>query len=131
VKQLKTGNVVLCEYVAKSEGGKFTLVNVYGGDVLVSNMPARLHLGLYIEFLPDIDGELELDVVMELDSQKIEVKGALAELQKGSVAVIHLPGIQFSVNNLSELNVYLRSPGYRITKVLTKKISLMGQIVAS
>ena len=69
-KSLKFGNVVLCEYVAKGEKNKYTLINVFSGDVIVVDLPAKLNFGLYMEYLPDAVGPRKLTLSMMLDKKK-------------------------------------------------------------
>lgn len=122
-KTLKFANAVLCEYVAKGAGNKHTLVNVYSGDVIASEIPANLVFGIYLEYLPEPD---------EVPSMGIEVKlgdDVLATLpvkvlptQEGKPLNLVLQSIGINVQADTVFEVIATAEGRRRTVVLSKRI---------
>lgn len=67
----KFGNFILCEHVIQGIGNKYTLVNVYSGDILLSEFPATIALGLYAEFFSPKDAVIEFEVELTLNGKNI------------------------------------------------------------
>lgn len=128
MKQLKFGNAVLCEFVARGEGNKVTLVNAFPGEVLVAHMPAQLHLGLYVELLLGNDEPIEVDIEFLLDDEKIgSGKAQIAKSLGGVPAIFAIPAMEISVDRDSTLKVVATCMGYRKTDLLSKHIKVQPQ----
>ncbi|MVB00187.1 hypothetical protein GN330_23345 [Nitratireductor sp. CAU 1489] len=129
-KLLKFGNAIVCEFAAKGERNKHTLVNVFSGDIVVQQMPARLHLGLYVEYLPEVEGNQDISLRIKLDEKvfaKFQVK--FKELSAKSPTAIVIQAMQVGIDNDAVFSVEAESQGYRNTKVLSKRI-YQGRIAA-
>jgi hypothetical protein len=70
-KTIHIGNAVVCEYVAAGENGKTSLINVYSGDIIVSALPSSLHLGIYIELIPETDGDIDIQMEIMLGEKML------------------------------------------------------------
>jgi hypothetical protein len=122
-KQLQFGNVVLCEYVAKGDRNKHTLVNVYTGDIIVATLPARLHLGLYAEYLPDSDVDVAMTLEFQINSRgfaNIEIAGTKSS--KGKVTIVAIPAMELGIDQDVTLEVFAQRKGYKRTLMTAKRI---------
>lgn len=51
---------VVCDHIRKEDTGKFILLGVYHGGVLLQQLPANLILSFYIPFTPDQSGDFDV-----------------------------------------------------------------------
>ncbi|MEQ8326479.1 hypothetical protein [Parvibaculum sp.] len=127
-KLIKFVNSVLCEYVAKGEGGKNTLVNVYGGDVLVSTLPAQLQLGIYIEIVVDSDTLERIELDLKMDDTVFATVGAAIRHDNPPYSLglptanLAISSFEIGVDKDLVLEVIGRAKGYKPTKLLSKRI---------
>lgn len=127
MKQFKTANAVACEYVALGSNNKHTLVNVYGGDIIVREFPARVPLAFYIEILPDrgMPSRAKLQV---LQNKKLRAEiDAEFEFEPGKLAAIILPQLPYVISKDTTVRVVAECEGYSRTTLLKKTISV-GEI---
>jgi len=126
-KRLKFGNVVLCEHVIPSENNKFSLVNVYCGDIVVGEMPATLAFGFFIELIPqDLD---PVTIVLNIFYGNKQVGMIKADVKPGKrheVGAISIPLFMISVESEQIIKVVASSEGYPDQIVLEKKIILQA-----
>jgi hypothetical protein len=122
-KSLTFGNCILCEFVAKGDRNKHTLVNVFSGDVVVEELPARLRFWMYVEWIPQTSEPTEILLEIQLGRNvlsKIQVK---SEGQKTGVpGVISIPGMEFEIDRDLNFSIFASCEGYKRTKVLSKRI---------
>lgn len=122
-KSLKFGNVIVCEYASKGERNKFTLVNIFSGDIIVAEFPANLHLGLYLEYYPDFEGESDLSLDINLDEDTLATMTAQTkDAIPGTSGVIIIPAIQLGIERDLTLNVVASKKGYKKVTVVSKRI---------
>lgn len=122
-EQVKVTNKLLCELVSPSNNNKHTLVNVYSGDIVVSELPAHLQFGLYIEAAiePGYRGVLQLEIRW---LKKAIIKGETEVGGKSNerTAVIVLPSFPLRIDRDGVLDVFLSGDDIRRQKLLSKKI---------
>lgn len=129
MKTIHIGNAVLCEYVARSENNKFTLVNTYSGDIIVAAMPANITLGLYLEIIPDNDtdlAKLQINLIFgrkTFANVNVEIRSA----KKGIPALITITQFRLPAETDSLLKVTVSQEGYRTATAISKKLYL-GEI---
>ncbi|MBN9308226.1 hypothetical protein, partial [Devosia sp.] len=58
-KKLKFLNAILCEHVVAGANKKHTLINVFGGNIIVEQLPATLTFGLYVEMAAGSPPEMD------------------------------------------------------------------------
>src|SRR5437016_351670 len=73
-RNTKFRNVIACEDVREEVGNKKSLMGVYGGDIIVSEIPAQIWLAFYIEKLPSEPGMAEELAVEIKQNEKIAGK---------------------------------------------------------
>lgn len=116
-------NIVLCDLIIRDVSNKHSLIGVYSGDILTSEMPARLRLALYTEFLPPEDGEFSIQIDIKLEGKRfargeVEVKDAVA----GVAAGIALSGFELRTDVPVQLDVTATVNGSKPQFILKKKI---------
>jgi hypothetical protein len=124
-KKLKFKNSILCEYVAKGDRNKHTLVNVYSGDVIVGHFPANLHFALYFELLVDKPGDQQVTLHFSTNNEKMaELSGRINTKKAGDIANIVIQAMPIIFDKETLFEVYASAESYAKTKVLSKKIFL-------
>lgn len=87
-------NVILCEDVRYEIGNKKTIVGTFSGDIIVSEFPAALQIGVYMEYLPDQKHESEeITVAMWQDDKRFGGGEIHIDAKKNETATIVLPRI--------------------------------------
>jgi hypothetical protein len=122
---LKLGNSVFCEYVGRGEGGKFLLINVYSGDVVIPIFPARLVGAVYFEFFPG--DRKNLDVKLEIFRGEIKIFEAMThfvETKTSEPAIISTPQFLIQFDQPAKLRSILTIKGFRTITVMTKEVRL-------
>lgn len=124
MKQIKTGNVIACEYAALGSHGKHTLVNVYTGDILVQKFPALIPIAFFFEIIPEpgMPNDLKIDVF-----QNKELKASLGAEFQFNVSQLGLAVLQqmpFSIAQNTEIKVVASCEGYKETTLIKKKVSV-------
>jgi hypothetical protein len=115
--------VVLCDLIIRDVSNKHSLIGIYSGDILISEMPARLRLALYTEFLPPEDGEFSIEIDIKLDGKRfakgeVQIKDASA----GVAAGVALSGFELRTDVPVQLDVTATVNGSRPQSILKKKI---------
>ena len=116
-------NVVLCEHVVIGTGNKHSLINVYGGDVLVGEFPAELLFGLYVEFIPD--GSMPHDSSLEIRVDGKVVGRALFRIDDvvtGNLGVIALPVFQIALEQEATMEVFAIIGEHKPHSILKKRL---------
>jgi hypothetical protein len=124
MKSIRFGNSILCEHVVRGEHNKQTLINVFSGDIIVSALPAKLHLGLYLEIIPDQDWDL-MQVSLELllgQTSLAQVTMEFPNAKKSYPASVSLPIFELGTDVDAIIRVMLRQEGYKDTVALKKRI---------
>ncbi|WP_026379030.1 hypothetical protein [Afifella pfennigii] len=122
-RALKFANAILCEYAARGDRKKHTLVNIYSGDVVVRSFPARLQFGIYAEFVPQSEETIELSLDVVLGEQRLAtIEVGVTNHKAGLPTPILVSSMQVNVEKEARLELVARRPGYRKTVVLSKRI---------
>ncbi|GLS39380.1 hypothetical protein GCM10010869_49770 [Mesorhizobium tianshanense] len=120
---IKFRNAALCEYVAKGAGNKYTLVNVYSGDVIISSMPSDLMFGIYIELI--VDFSIKTDIFMEILVEKTPIAKLPVDVSKvgnGKLINIVVQSMPMHVEKDVTLEVIAHAPGRQTTTILSKRL---------
>jgi hypothetical protein len=122
VKSLKIGNAVVCEHVVNGGPGKHTLVNAYGGDLLLPDMPTTIVVGIYLEV---ISHDLPTAINVEVFLGKSLIMGAEVILSghvPGNPAILAIPMLPLEVREPCTLRIRLSADGFRPVDALKKSI---------
>ena len=122
-KPLKFENASLCEYVAKGSGNKHTLVNVFSGDVIVSEMPAQMTFGIYVELVPeDIESPITIQITID-GNMIIELPPVDAsELAQGRRMNIVVQSFPLRIDKDVTFEVIGSAPNRKRTTILSKRL---------
>tara|TARA_R110002074_G_scaffold384791_1_gene565649 strand:- start:568 stop:939 length:372 start_codon:yes stop_codon:yes gene_type:complete len=117
---------MLCEYVARGDRNKHTLINIFSGDVVVGDWPAHLVFGVYLEIIPDTETPIDIRLEIKLGRRKmVEAVINLKNQRLNTPAVFALPQFPIQIEEDSRLNIFISGIGehqYRRKKILSKRI---------
>ena len=121
-KSIRHGNVVLCEYVGQGSANKPILINVFSGDIIVSQLPANLSFGLFIE-IQRLEAKI-LALEVSLNRQRmVRAEMLVGYNQTGPDSTVVIPQIPIRIEKNSVLEVRAFAEGYAPTWLLKKKIT--------
>ena len=122
-KNLKFGNIVLCEHVVRGEGGKSTLVNVYSGDIILSEAPVRMHMGVFIEYYPQKETDYDLFLEFMLDKKLFaKLTAQIENNSDGNVGSINLPLMELNILTSCMLEINAFAEGFNKKTIVQKSI---------
>jgi hypothetical protein len=123
---LKVGNAIFCEYTARGEGGKFLLVNVYSGDIIVPVFPSHILAALYFEFFPGEHKDLEAKLEFYRGEMKLfEALTHFAETKSGEPAIVNSQQFLLPLDGPTTIRAVIAIKGFKSTQLLTKKVQLL------
>jgi hypothetical protein len=122
MKRIRVGNAVVCEFIVQGSTGKHTLVNVFGGDILVKELPARISLAFYIEIVPDAGMPKDLKLDLILGTKTLATADAEFQYEPGKIGVIVLPQAQITVEEETRIRVVASGTGRARTALVDKSI---------
>lgn len=123
--KLKFSNAILCEHVVSGGSGKHTLINVYGGDILVREFPAKMMLGFYAEHTAEKSGDLWIKILRgkeEIAKLQVVVESNV----KQSSGIIAMPVFEFVAEEETSIELVATMEGCARTPFLRKRILIAG-----
>ncbi len=129
-KTLKFGAVIACEHVVMGTGNKSTLINVYSGDIVVSELPVSISMGLYIEHWQTNEQNGKLTLTIMLGTKpivKIEAKIGENADDPTAVGILAIPHMLIQVPQKTTFKVIASCEGFKDKIIVNKKIS-QGQL---
>lgn len=121
-KPLQFRNAVLCEHIVRGEGNKVSLINVYSGDIVVTEFPARIFLSLFLEHIAISRGPYLLDITLILNGKPHAKIGANVTAQKaGEVGSIVINSIDLVLQTIGTIEFTAEAKKAE-TVVISKKI---------
>ena len=126
-------SVIICDDIRTEQNGKHILIGVYGGDIVVSELPVTLPLAFWIEFLPKRAGEFRFDLRMEVpgSAPSLELNGIGAtttNLDPGSMVLAPRP---YVIQAEGRLQLQLRSSSVGRWKTFKAKQIMRGPAAAA
>jgi hypothetical protein len=123
LKAIRFGMVALCDYATKGENNKHTLVNIYGGDVLVGAFPAPLHFGFYAEILPDPGFPEQVDLHIMIEGNRFgTVTIKFPATSPNRPAVLLIPALGFEIQKESTIEFVAEAAGYQPALLMSKRV---------
>jgi hypothetical protein len=121
--KIDIGNVVLCEHVVPGLGNKHTLINVYSGDLIVTELPAKLMLALYMEYSAKAPEAFE--VLVEIMMNKKDFGRLRFAVEAGpQLGVMAIPHMELGFDRDVVLEVRATVDGEKARRVLRKHVAL-------
>jgi hypothetical protein len=122
VKRIKARTAIACEYVSQTGYGKHTLVNVFGGDILVKQFPATFPIAFYAELVVPDDQLKELTVEVFIGRKRLAKIAAEIDVTQGRELVLPFPALPFTLKADSVVRLVVSAPGCARTTLLQKKV---------
>jgi hypothetical protein len=118
--------VVLCDDIRQEANGKFLLIGVYGGNVVIPSFPANLNLAVWMFGYTEKSGKIELrlrivgpqEAILQEGMLEVEVK----DFAHGTIMAVS--GLPIQMQREGKMRVELASRGDQEWTVI-KTISLM------
>jgi hypothetical protein len=117
--------VIVCEDIRQEVNGKWSLMGVFSGDIVVQDFPAEIQLAFYIEYLPDSD---EVGRMIKFDFKLLQddtemVKGhSESKIESGQTGTIILPRGIASFEKESRLRVFISVNEREEIEIVNKRI---------
>ena len=120
----KFRNVIVCEDIRQEVHGKWSLMGVFSGDIVVPDFPSHVQAAFYLEYVPDPEDNHKLAFEFRLLQDDNElIKGhSEAEIEKGQVATIVLPRGIAAFEKEATLRVCVSVNGGKEIEVVNKRI---------
>jgi hypothetical protein len=102
---------VLCDDIRQERNGKYLLIGVYGGNIIVRSFPTDLQLALWVLARPKTLGRAQVRIRVIGPQQNTLVEGGLEfELKDPARATIMaLPGLPLQIQSVGELRFEMAS----------------------
>lgn len=123
---IKLGNVILCEHIVEGKNNKHTLINVYSGDILMSEFPGHIPVAFYIELLPGPPISSHVEIKLMLGKKQVMRGGADISISAINTSVMAIPMGLLMIESPTALRLMVTADGAKPLKALEKKISLVG-----
>lgn len=121
---LKITNMIVAEYIVEGVNNKHTIINVYSGDILLSEIPASIPIAFYIEMKSSRDYSGTISIKLMLGKKVAMEGGANVELRAGNPAVMAIPTGLIALKSPTTMKLFIGIEGERPMKVVEKKFSL-------
>jgi len=120
-------NFLVCELVIQDIGNRYTLAGVYTNDIILSEMPARLRLGLYGEFIAEAAGSHQVELLFSRDKQPLlKLTASINDIVPGVAHPLSIPGIEIGIEGPIELTISAIVDGHGRPRELVRKKIFQG-----
>lgn len=109
---LKVGNSIAAEYVGLGSYGKHVIVNAYGGNIRVQNLPAKIPLAFYMELYPHENTPTTLKFELKIGRKTKAELEATFVFQPGIPGLIVMPQIAVDIPKALDIKVLAHGEGY-------------------
>ena len=114
---------VFCEDIREEKSGKFTLVGVFGGDIIVPSFPATVRAAFFLAVRSNLEGDRILRVRLMLNGVQLgEATSAVKFVPNAMVGQIIIPPGLFNAADPGAISVEMSDDGTNWTDVITKKL---------
>lgn len=108
----KTSAVVQCDDIRVEQNGKFILIGVYTGTVVVTGFPAELATSWWIQLFPEKIGKFEIEIQVIKDDGASVLRGLFTyEVREISWAVLPIPRTPINLQSTGRFKLELRLKG--------------------
>lgn len=117
---------VMCEDVREEKNGKHSLIGVYSGDILISELPGDISMAFFIEIIIREVGLHELQLRLSgPGAHSATLKAQVDLTEKNAVSVLKTPRIQAGLEEPGTFRFDISTDGETWENLITKQISLM------
>lgn len=121
---------VLCEHLVPGLNNKHTLINMYPGNILVAEFPARIPISIYVELKPKVFGTFPLELKLYIGKKEAMTGGAEALFERGKTALVAIPTGLVLFEKPTTLKFTLACGDEKPTTVIQKRILLNPDLAA-
>ena len=116
-------NIILCETIIIDVHSRPTLVGVYSGDLIVGDLPTRLRLSLYSEFIPSKVGQHKIQLKITMGGKEFANLNIEADANKvGLPANVISPPMEIGIDKDIDLEISASIDGEDAGVILSKQI---------
>ena len=119
---------VLCEDIRDELHNKHSLIGVYSGDILVSEIPASISLAFYLEIEPKRVGDFDLQFRLSgpaADASAV-LNARVGITNASGVSILRTPRIELGITEAGTFRFDMSLDRESWTNLVTKTISLMS-----
>lgn len=121
-RTIQITSAILCDQVRVENNNKFIIIGVYSGEVVVSALPALLHLSAYFEILGLSIGEHEFILEMQGPTgESVGIQGGLI-VSEDLPAAIFTPPMPVPCPSAGEVVVNVTVSGESFDGVIRRRI---------
>ena len=121
------GNAIACEHLVQGQRNKYTLINTYGGDILVKEFPAQIPLSFYIELVPNKYGIFTLTLKLTYRKKQVVMALSDAVFEQGKIALVAIPDGVMKFEKPGILRMTITAENCPPQIAMKKEIRLAGQ----
>ena len=119
---LVIGNAIFAEDIRSESNGKFSILGVYSGDILVQEMTGFLRGAVYLELTSRKLGRMGVKVDAYLDKDLIFSADGLLDVKNNhDPAVFHVPTFPIALVGPGDISIYVTCEGVR-RRALVKSV---------
>lgn len=120
------GNAMACEHLVQGQRNKYTIINTYGGDILVKEFPAQIPLSFYIELIPHQYGIFPLTLKLMFRKKEVVVALSDAVFEQGKIALVAIPDGYMKFEQSGFLRMTIAAENCPPQLAMKKEIRLAG-----
>lgn len=124
VGKLELGNVLICDEVRQERNGKFILLGVFAGDILVSTIPASVPLSFYIELNVPSPGHHALSLRFSGPGEHSATLKVNLEAAEAGPGGINGPRMEVAMTQEGELRVDASTDDENWVNLVSKRVRL-------
>jgi hypothetical protein len=124
---VRVGNILACEFVRAEVDNKYSILGVFGGDILVQELPARFRMAFYIELFFTRIGPASIAVTASHAGKpfsRIEAEMEASDLT--APATIAFPTLSILIENEGPIELVLEIGGKK-HNILKKMVRIGPQ----
>ena len=112
---MKIASAVICDDIRKEDTNKHLLIGVYPEDIVVKQFAAPVILRLWLQFYPDKDGDLSLEIRMKGTAigKSPLIRGVINIVDKDKIATLSVPPMPIILEREGEIEFQIRGKGKR------------------
>lgn len=123
-------NALLCEDVRQEKTEKFFLIGVFSGDIIISKVPARVAIALYMEGALERAGTTNIQIRFSGPGEGEGIVGAeFATSTDGERVVIPIPRLELLFEEAGTFRVDISDDDHTWVTVIEKKVVVTDRVL--
>jgi hypothetical protein len=128
---LRVGNAIVCENIRQELHGKHSLIGVFSGDILINTFDVMLQVAVYIEFIADELGKVQVELIVSYDHKdRVKINAEFDYKDVRDPAVIASPSISIPIERGASIIVTATCNG-KTKRILEKRIRMPSTFATS